>query len=277
MRITYKSSNGKSYDLVGKLMRVTSGTFHDYEWKANASKITMGDKVYGFRKESKVYNLTITLRGNETERKERLDDLRNAFEHDVVTKTPGVISFGDYYIECYIIKSTTGISQRSARWIQDEVDVYCPYPFWVKDTKKELKPRSEEARTAEFLDYTYDYRYDYTASELGVENWYIDHYTSSNFDMIIYGPCVNPRIVINNHIYQVNDTLAAGEYIKVDSRAKTVIKYLNNGTTQNIFNKRNKQSSLFEEIPEGMNVITWAGDYGIDIIAHLERSEPEWN
>lgn len=193
-----------------------------------------------------------------------------------MTASPGRIVFGDYYIECYVIESSTGISSDNPRWAQDEVDIYCPYPFWIKDEKKELVPKSGDERSSDYLDYPYDYPYDYTASEVGVENWFIDHYTDSNFDMIIYGPCTNPRIVVNSHVYQVNDTLAAGEYIIVKSRDKTVTKHLNNGTVQNIFNKRNKESSLFQKIPAGDNVITWTGEHGVDIIAHIERSEPEW-
>lgn len=276
MIIKYKSSNGKSFDLVGKMMRVTEGSFHDYEWKISASKLKIGERVNEFTKEPAIYNLTITLRGEDSERKKMLNELRNAFEHDVATRTPGRITFGDYHIDCYIIKSKTGISQITPRWIQDEVSVYCPYPEWIQDAKKELLPSSGDERASDYLDYPYDFPYDYTASEVGVENWYIDHYTDSNFDMIIYGPCTNPRIVINSHVYQVNDTLAAGEHIVVDSREKTVVKHLNNGTTQNIFNRRNKKSSIFEKIPAGDNVITWSGEYGVDIIAHIERSEPEW-
>lgn len=276
MIYTYKSSNGKSFDLVGEMMRVTSGTFHKYEWKAITSKILMGDKVYGFKKEAAMYDLVITFRGDEEERKSRMDELINAFEHDVVKNTPGRIYSGDYYIDCFIIKTETGVSQRSARWVQNDVGVYCPYNNWIKDTKKELYPSTGGGRSSAYLDYPYEYEYDYTASEAGSDNWFIDHYTDSNFDMIIYGPCTNPRIVINSHVYQVNDTLAAGEYITVNSREKTVIKHLNNGTTQNIFNKRNKESSLFEKIPAGDNIITWSGEYGVDIIAHIERSEPEW-
>lgn len=273
----YESSNGSEFDLIGNSFRVTSGTFHSYNWKASKSTLNNGDKVYGFKKESIVYTMNVSIRGKIDDKYQMLDEFRNACEHDVVTNTPGRIYFGDYYIDCYITKSITGVSSENPRWAIDEIEIYCPYPYWIKDTKKELKPRSGDERSSDYLDYPYDFPYDYTASEVGVENWYIDHYTESNFDMIIYGPCTNPRIVINSHVYQVNDTLAAGEYIIVKSREKTVEKHLNNGTTQNIFNKRNKESSLFEKIPAGDNVITWSGEYGVDLIAHVERSEPEWS
>lgn len=62
--------------------------------------------------------------------------------------------------------------------------------------------------------------------------------------MTIYGPCANPRIIIAGQVYQVYDTLEAHEYIVVDSRKKTIIKRLANGTEQNIF-IRKQQAILY--------------------------------
>lgn len=105
----------------------------------------------------------------------------------------------------------------------------------------------------------------------------IDHFQSSNFELIIYGPCTDPKITINNYPYQIFDTLSAGEYITVNSRAKTVTKNLGNGTMQNIFEKRAKDKSIFEPIPSGSLAVNWNGEFGFDFTVFKERSVPKWS
>lgn len=74
----------------------------------------------------------------------------------------------------------------------------------------------------------------------------------------------------------VNDTLEANEHITIDSRKKTIIKRLANGTEQNIFYKKATGNSIFTEIPPGDVLVSWNGEFGFDILAFKERSVPEW-
>ena len=106
--------------------------------------------------------------------------------------------------------------------------------------------------------------------------WDIDHVTASDFEMIMYGPCVNPYVIINGHTYTVYTDLEAGEYLVIDSRAYTATKYLSNGTTQNMFNERGLADSIFEKIPSGLLRINWSGDFGFDLTLFLERREARW-
>ena len=88
-----------------------------------------------------------------------------------------------------------------------------------------------------FLDYPITYNYDYSRKSAGTQNWIIDHFRDNNFEMVIHGPCADPRILINGYPYQIYETLEAGEYILIASREKTITKHLRNGTVQNIFAK----------------------------------------
>lgn len=110
----------------------------------------------------------------------------------------------------------------------------------------------------------------------GVTTWDIEHVTASDFEMILYGPCVNPYVIINGHTYTVYTDLEAGEYLVIDSRAYTATKYLSNGTTQNMFNERGLADSIFEKIPSGLLRINWSGDFGFDLTLFLERREARW-
>lgn len=75
IEIKYVCSNGKEYNLVGDRMRPTSGYFHDYEWKPMTTDQEIGADVYGFEKEPKTYQITLTFRGPLEERKAKMDEL----------------------------------------------------------------------------------------------------------------------------------------------------------------------------------------------------------
>lgn len=278
INLIYISSNGKKYNLLADKMRLTGGMFHDYSWNPDSKQTVYGDRVYGFGKESKVYDLVLTLRGAMQERLAKLNELTNTFENDVIKMSPGKIYFGEYYIECYITKSQTAPSELSPRWTQMALSVYCPYPFWKKEKKKQFY--CDDGSSSEeygFLDYPYLYAYDYSRPKSGLREWNVDHSSSSNFEMVIYGPCANPRILVNEYVYQIYDTLDNGEYIIVNSQNRTIKKYLLNGTVKNMFDSRAKSgNSVFQKIPSGNLSISWNGDFGFDITLFMERSEPEW-
>ena len=258
-------------------MRATSGYFHEYEWKPMTTDREIGVDVYGFEKEPKTYQVTLTFRGTLNERKNKMDELTNCFEYDVVNLTPGRIWFGSYYIDCYIKEMTSKVSSTKNSWTDMEVSIYCPYPMWAMEQIKSFYPdAADKGESYKYLDYPYDFPHDYSKPYSGTEHWYIDHYRSSNFRMIIYGPCAKPRISIAGQVYQVNDTLEANEHITIDSRKKTIIKRLANGTEQNIFYKKATGNSIFTEIPPGDVLVSWNGEFGFDILAFKERSVPEW-
>ena len=91
IEIKYVCSKGEEYNLIGDKMRATSGYFHAYEWIPNTTEKEMGVAVNSFTKEPVVYDITLTVRGKEFERKQFLNKLTNAFEYDVVNLSPGRI------------------------------------------------------------------------------------------------------------------------------------------------------------------------------------------
>lgn len=277
IEVKYVCSNGKEYNLIGDKLRPTDGYFHKYKWKQKATDTGMGDSVYGFSKESMTYDITLTVRGTLDSRKKQLDELTNAWEYDIVNVTPGRIYFGNYYIECYILEMSNEVSGIWNNWTDIKVAIYCPYPFWSEETKKDFYPDSMgKGEEYSFLEYPYGYNYDYSREKTGSQHWHIDHYRPNHFRMVVYGPCANPRITINGYVYQIFETLEKGEYLVIDSRSKTVIKHLTNGTEQNIFAKRAKESSVFELIPSGGLMINWSGTFGFEITIYKERSVPRW-
>ena len=278
IEIKYVCSNGEEYNLIGDKMRATSGYFHAYEWKPNTTEREIGVTVNAFAKEPVTYDITLTVRGEEKERKQILNKLTNAFEYDVVNLTPGRIYYGEYYIDGYVKKSSNEVSSENNSRTDCKIEIYCPYPFWSMEQQESFYPDSaNKGKPYTILDYPITYNYDYSRKSAGTQNWIIDHFRDNNFEMVIYGPCADPRILINGYPYQIYETLEAGEYILIASREKTITKHLRNGTVQNIFAKRAKDKSVFALIPSGVLTLNWSGEFGFDIKVYKERSVPEWN
>ena len=249
IEIKYVCSNGEEYNLIGDKMRATSGYFHAYEWIPNTTEKEMGVAVNSFTKEPVVYDITLTVRGKEFERKQFLNKLTNAFEYDVVNLSPGRIYYGKYYIDGYIKKSSNEVSGENNSRTDCKIEIYCPYPFWSMEQEQSFYPDSANKGEAYgFLEYPYDYPYDYSR-----------------------------KSIINDYPYQIYETLENGEYILIKSRDKTITKHLGNGTIQNIFAKRAKDKSVFSLIPSGMLTLNWSGEFGFDIKVYKERSVPEWS
>ena len=87
---------------------------------------------------------------------------------------------------------------------------------------------------------------------------------------------MNPKIHIAGHTYEVNCEIGADEYLTIDSLDKTIVLKKNDGTTVNCFNLRNRDSYIFQTIPQGKNVVLWDNSFGFDVILFEERSEPKW-
>lgn len=215
------------------------------------------------------------FRGPIKQRKENLNRFFEIGERDILNETPGKLICGDHYIESYILSASTAPAEGTS-WTEKTVRFFCPYPFWIKEETKQFFPQTESAPD-EGLDYEYDYEYDYTGQKAGTASWNVNHFAKSEFRMTVYGPCVNPRVLINGYPYEVFDTLEAGEYLVIDSRKNTVMKFLANGTAKNIYDLRAKTQSIFEPIPSGNLDIAWSGAFGFDITLFLERGEPKWS
>lgn len=276
IEVKYVCSDKTEYNLIGDRFRATSGTFHDYEWVVKTVSRDIGEKVVKFTKEGKVYQITFTVRGKLDERKEIIDTLTDAFETDIISLSPGQIHFGDWYIDCYMRAKKTGISETWNNWTELSVDVYCPYPSWIREEIRSFSAIEQSAENDEYLDYEYDYEYDYSTPTDGSVIWEVDHFAPCEFLMTIFGPVSNPRILINGYPYEVYTELGSNDYLQIDSRNNKVIKYLSNGTRQDMYNYRAKQQSIFEPITPGNITVMWPGTYGFDLTLFCERSEPKW-
>jgi hypothetical protein len=125
------------------------------------------------------------------------------------------------------------------------------------------------------MDNSFDHPYEY-AVRMNGRSIVCDSFSGSAFRLLIYGECINPTVNIGGHAYTVNGTVGNGETLLIDSMAKTITLKTAYGNTVNYFDKRSRDSYIFEPIPSGKNAVTWSGDFGFELTVIEKRSEPKW-
>lgn len=218
--------------------------------------------------------VNIDVFGKRAEFAQNMERLYSVVAVDAEENTYGQLYVNDTFLRCRI-QSSKKESWKGYVYSEVELTFIAPELSWVTEVTRQFFPQSEVSG-ASGLDYPYDHPFDFAEDNLGVATWNIDHVRSSEFQMIMYGPCTNPYVLINNHAYAVYTDLEAGEYLIIDSRSSTIYKYLSNGTVENIFNERGLADSIFEPIPSGLLHINWSGEFGFDLTLFLERREARW-
>ena len=284
MRIYYKNNAGEILDLMNWPYKIRESNFLDHEWSftetENSGKKN-GGTIKNIRKKIEKSKIVIDIFAmNKADYVAALERLLEVTEKDIMAEKVGKLYVDEYYYPCLIYASEKKEWERMTTYLQNELKIVSTYPFWCHEVEKSFLKGNVGAANSEktgklSYPYRYPYRYPISQDAAFIIN---DHYAACDFKMIIYGPCTNPSILINGHLYEVTATLYTGEYILIDSRDNTVVRYLNDGRTENLYNWRNKASSLFEKIPSGQCSVLWNTDaFGFDIILFQERSEPKWN
>ncbi len=241
----------------------------DYIWKSVGNH-----QIKRFKKEIVQKKLPVMIVSDNMEIRNKLFEVT---EKDILAQKYGRIVIGDYYLNCYI----TGIKKKkyliNEKYIELDIIITTDYPYWIKEKKSVFNILLEELHPGEKrnFDYNYDFNFDYS-NGLKKSSLVNDSFKSIPFKLDIYGPCVDPVIIINNHIYKLNTELKNGEYAEINAIDKTIFKVDVSGKRINIFNLREKEHYIFKNIESGTNDVNWDGTFGFDITLYEERSEPKW-
>lgn len=260
---------------------VNYNDLHDYRWQYTAD----GDKISVFKRGIVTKNVpVVVVCPNADQGVNMINNLMEYSEKDILVKEPGKLIIGDYYLKCYLTGSTKSDYLAKRGYMVATLEVLTDTPAWIKETKFSFNNsttgngmlRGARSRVeSQNLDYNYDYPIDYT-NPFASRNVVNPGFTGSDFKMIIYGPIEDPKVIVGEHIYEVDCLVDYHEYLTIDSKKKTIILTRQNGATENKFRYRNRESYIFEKIPSGETLVSWDGDYKFDIILYEERSEPKW-
>lgn len=260
MIVYYENVNGEKLNLLKAPFRTTKTDWFDADWSESSE---------GYEK-----TVTLDVFGKREEFQKNMEQLYRIIAVDTESDSYGRLYVNGAYLRCRILKSA---KEGWKGYVYSDVKLtfQAPELVWAVETGKQFFPQPEEEATAG-IDFPYNHPFDFAGVKRGTAVWEVEHIIPSDFQMIIYGPCVNPRILINDYPYEVFVTLERNEYLVIDSRSCKVMRYLSNGTVQNAFNERALEHSIFEKIPSGLLNINWSGDFGFDLTLFLNRREPPW-
>ena len=265
LKLTYTNHYGEILDMGTDNLYVNESDLHDYEWDYTVNN----KKVSNFDYPIKKVGLTVYACGEN--RKEIANRFFETINKDVLENEQGYLTVGDYRLYGYFVDKSN--AKYASNLVIQMKMTFIATQRWIKTTKYSFYPNETEQGNG--LDYPHDYPHDYTAHK-NPQNVINSGYVPCDFEIVFYGAQETPTITINGHDYQVYDSLDAGEYLVVNSLEKRVYKVLNDGTIENVFNRRNKDSYIFEKIAVGKATVTRDTDAKLDITLIEQRSEPKW-
>lgn len=208
-----------------------------------------------------------------------LDLLRRLADADMAAGTPGtLVADGEWETRAWIPKSEP--QTITPTMVETQLTIVLADGMWRRGTTTHHDPRTDAGSG---LDYPHDYPHDYAGMSI------LDTVTNTSgmpqpIRLTIFGPCVNPYIIIGPNRYEVDATIPAGSRLEIDGTAdaRTVIMISDAGLRTNLFGKavrgagRGSGTYVFEPLPIGTSTISWAGGFEFDLTAIKERSEPPW-
>lgn len=281
-KVQYVSSRGKVFNLLSfDYAKLQEANFHTYSWGRSVIQRKFGEIVNDFTKEAQYFSCTFAFKGSPTKRAEQIEAFHFETEYDITHKTPGKIIWDKDYINCYFVESNTHPDEDGAIYTLNEGVFYAPYPFWIEEKIVEVYPIDSGAVLEDTKGYVpdenrYGYPYGYGGARTTV---YVDvdSYADCDFKLIAYGPASDVQWTIDNHIYKVDYSIRANQYMVIDSRQNTPPDrqcYVVNesGIITNVFNYR--VGELFKKISSGNLLLNYPRTYGIQLTIFIERSEP---
>lgn len=251
------------------------GDLKDWSWAYNQQF----GKINTFRRAKQTYELLIGIAGNS---KAQHDALTDIFSADIIAESPGRLVINDWSLPCYIVEAEHAFAADLDR--QNKYVVLSTTSTWVRTATKSYNgiPGGGGAELDFGRDYSYEegilgrgYDYGYSAAE--------SHYgsidlpgTGNGYEILIYGPQVNPVIYLDNQPVQVNITLTATERLQIISNGsvKTIKVLSPSGVETDAFVYRDKEHSPFLTL--GQHTDLTYGLIRFDFTTIERRSEPTW-
>lgn len=269
-KITYKNHVNEILEFGKEGLYVNENDLRDFVWDITSKN----NRISSFSRGVVTKTLPVVIACiSEVDGIANRNKLFELTEKDVLAKKHGRIIIGDYYMKCFVTGSVKTGYLQTKRQLMVTLTISTDFPFWIKETTTTFG--YGEGSAGKNLDFENDFPYDY-ASELASKPLNNTNFVPSNFRMNIYGPCVNPKVTIAGHDYEVSVSIESNEYLTIDSINKTIVLTHTDGSTTNCFNLRNKESYIFEKMPTGMSNVTGSTGFKFDVTLLEERSEPKW-
>ena len=252
----------------------TTGLF-DWQWNISAYDRAIRDGGRAVAARRPVQDRTVVLdvfADTQADHNAAIDRLHNVLEYDLCTLTPGKLWINDRYVRCFATASVKTLDRDWTTYTVVGLTLKLISPAWVKEETVTVLPVTAEAASS---DKKYLGKYPYKYSEGGnVARFVNDTASSAPMILKIFGACSNPSVYVGENEYSVNTTIAAGEYVMIDQRDKSIVRVSQSGTRTNIFNLRKKSVDNFAPAPSGTLAVSCSGQFACEVTFLTQRSEP---
>ncbi len=259
------------------------------EWPYYSEPADLGDwtwsfneqfgKINTFHRNKNTFDLSIVIAGDYASQHDKLCDV---FDADIMANEPGYLELRGWRLPCYITEAEHSYFldlDRQAKFTVQSVN-----STWIRTQIKSYDGVPGGGLAGEDLgrDYTYTdgllgrgYNYGYSQPE--------SHYASidlpgigNGYEIMIYGPQVNPVIYLDNKPIQVNVELTSTERLRIVSNGsvKTIEILSPSGASRDAFVYRDKQNSPFLTL--GQHTDLTFGQIRFDFTTIERRSQPTW-
>lgn len=277
--IQYENSTGETIRLDRGGFYANEGSLRAFSWDYTYSGYPdgSGGSVSLFSRHEKTKEFTVSAHApTRSEIDALLNRLHNITEHDIRNYEPGKLWLNSQYISCYVVASDIETKSKHMIFVTKKLTVLPVIPFWcIEDTAHFKAGGVETAEDAKRYNGRYPYKYGTGYGQTTLYNTVSSWETPMN--ITIYGPAVNPSIIIGGNTYALNATIASYERAVIDQIHKKIYKIGSTGEKTNIFNLRDKSSDIFKYAPAGEVPVLYNGEFSMDITLIHQRSEPLWN
>lgn len=269
-QLKYVNHLGEVVEFGKKGIFANSNDLRDYEWTYDSDR----SRAENFRKGVVSKTIPVVI---SAESKKRCIDIKNRLyevcEKDIIAEKKGRLYIGDYYLECYVFSSVKSNYLDTDTTVNISLKIVSDDSSWIREDVYRYIEDEKVPETGK--GYEYDYEYDYSISDSNVSSLLIDDIKSCDFVLTFYGGAVDPYVEIDKHRYSVHCTVSDDERLVINSKKGTVTLIKADGSTENLFSKRNKESDAFQKIAPGKHIIFW-GKCNFDLTIRHERGEPMW-
>lgn len=277
-KVYYYNRKGQLKLTIGEdpyFMQAGTGEFKNYLWEYD----TQFGKQRNFRREKKSYPFSIIISSNDLA---DFDALCDVFSDDVIAGEPGHFLINGWKLECLVIKSAHKFYGRRDNVI--DFEAVSQTSTWIKTETKSYNGIAGGGSVDTDLGRDYSYTEGllgrgYNLGYSAVESHYasIDLSGSGNgYEVLVYGPQVDPVIYLDGEPVQVNVTIDANERLQIISNGsiKTIKILSQSGAETDAFVYRDKEHSPFLTLDKHTD-LTY-GQIRFDFTTIERRSEPTW-
>ena len=243
---------------------------HDYEWEAD----TVNDRAVSFRRKPREFSIKAVMDGGSAAERDRATDV---FDYDVAAGEAGTLRVGASEMRCWVTASSKDLWWFDGRYMVAELTVRADEPVWTRETVLQFRKEAGDASSAD-LEFPYDFPHDWKNDD--VSSTLMSPYSKDCAPRItVYGPAVNPYVIIGDNRYQVDATVPDSGLLVVDAREHTIVIKDAYGRAENAFSAgvRSDGANVFAKVPTGNSAVSWSGSFGFDVALVEERSEPAWS